>query len=196
MEPLIYVVQQLPPEFAKRPENFTPKEAKAYYEWYMDILPQRVAYLTQTCAAEMKVSIESFDDFPNCCKVLWEWFLRHATLQETSEEERAQMRAQFGYLGEWWIAKEKVSDFSELVLRDIGMFLGDSWVRHYPSLHWELVKKPKNYINVNKPHVVGFSSKDIFEPIHMASVQASKILDNRQYSESLFDMIVHWKALV
>ena len=196
MEPLIYVVQQLPPEFAKRPENFTPKEAKAYYEWYMDVLPQRMTYLTQTCAAEMNVPIESFDDFPNCCKVLWEWFLRHATLQETSEMERAFMQAQFGYLGENWVLKKRLSDFSELVLRDIGMFLGDSWVKHYPSLRWELITKPKKYVNINKPHVVGFSSQDIFEPIHMARIQATNILDNSQHLQDLYDMIAYWKALI
>ena len=196
MEPLIYFAQQIPSEFRKRPDDFSLKEAQKYYEWYMDILPQRVAYLTQICATEMNVAIEAFGDFPNCCKVLWEWFLQHATLQKTSEDERAQMRARFGYLGESWVLKERLSDFSELVLRDIGMFLGDSWVKHYPSLRWELITGPKRYVHINRPHVVGFSSKDMFEPIHIARMQATKILRNEQSPQGLFNILTYWLTLV
>ncbi len=196
MEPTIYVVQQLPPDFWKEPEQFTLCEAKRYYEWYMGILPQRVTYLTQTCAAGMNVPIEHFTHFPDCCKALREWFLRRAALQETTEEEQRQMRLRFGHLGAWWIHKERLSDFTELVLRDIGMFLGDSLVRYAPSLRWSLITKPKSYVNVNKPHIIGFSQNNIFEPIHMARVQATKMLDGKQSPTDLFDIIIFWLTML
>ena len=87
------------------------------------------------------------------------------------------------------------------MLRDIGMYLGETWKFNYPFLKWGYYTTPKNDYFVNMPQIMGFYDMNFsppfplsFEPIHMATVQAAKLLRKKHTSHDLIDLYTKWEG--
>ncbi len=115
----------------------TTREARAYFAWFQEIMPQRINYLLNYCSAEMGVSLRELRAFPDGFLPLWKWFRIHQIFRLSTPEEIADMRQKHGFLGESWVHKRILDDATERLHYDIGMFFGDQFVRHYPGeLRW------------------------------------------------------------
>ena len=127
----------------------TAREARTYFAWFQEIMPQRIDYLLNYCSAEMGVSLSELQAFPDGFLPLWKWFRIHRTMRNTTPEEIADMRRKYGFLGESWVHKRILDDTTERLHYDIGMFFGDQFVRHYPDeLRWSYRLKPQSYISM------------------------------------------------
>ena len=177
--------------------EMSPEEAKANFEWFIEKIPERIHYLTQRCAYDLKVSPSVFDLSPNSLIYIWRWFLQTARIEKTPKEELEIMRKQFGHLGESFINKEKLSVSTEFILQDIGMYFGEMFVRNYNSIQWSYRTKPKRYIFVNQPILIGFVDTnydppfhDRFAPVHMVGVQAMNMFDKTQNEKDLYNLFM------
>ena len=90
------------------------------------------------------------------------------------------------------------------------MYVGKTFVAQYPQrLSWTYRSAPQSDIFVNTPLLTGFvQTRDMrgnalpqpfhpeFEPIHMAGVQAVKILHGRQANEDLYRICLLWSGWI
>ncbi|WP_428258661.1 hypothetical protein [Gallibacter sp. Marseille-QA0791] len=72
-------------------DNFTAKEAKEYFEWFMGEREKRVHILSEYIKSEGE-EIE-FDYTPESLVPLWTWFLEKIRFEKRSEEEIKEERA-------------------------------------------------------------------------------------------------------
>ena len=173
----------------------TAREARTYFAWFQETMPQRIEYLLNYCSAEMGISISELRIFPDGFLPLWKWFRIHQTLRRSTPEEIADMERKYGFLGESWIMKEVLDELTERLHFDIGMFFGDQFVKHYPTeLSWSYYLTPKRDIFVKAPVIIGFGKyqkrdgtigSNVAEPVHLVGSESRLIFQNKMSDDSL-----------
>ena len=185
------------PKLGKSIFQLTEEEAEAYFEWYMEQVPQRVAYVSRVCAKELHIPVERLDCSPESLLLIWKWFRKRARTEPgiLSEEDKKHP----AYANGMFCNKRQLTLETEYIIRDIGMYLGETLRKNLPQLYWTFYTKPKRSFFVNHPLLKGFvdtspgAPREIeFEPIHMTGVQASKILSKKSKETDLFDIYTIW----
>lgn len=153
------------PNLDKRSFQLNEAEAAAYFDWFMEMVPLRADYVSKVCAAELRIPEERMDCSPESLVLLWKWFLKRAKTERDKTTGR------------------KLTLETEYILRDIGMYLGETFRKNHPNICWTYYTKPSRDMFVNHPLLKGFIDMTTgrpcevcFEPIHMARIQATKIL--------------------
>lgn len=161
--------------------DMTDEEAQAYFDWYMEVMPQRIDYLSKTAAAKLKCDVSTFDLSPESLIPLWRWFLTVVEKEPSTEKSGMIVGSEY-----------QLSLQSEYILRDIGMYLGKTLIVNDPLLYWEITKEPKTDIFYNQPVIAGFYPNlkyaPCFEPIHMARIQGINYLYDKSKEEDLYNV--------
>lgn len=192
-------------------QEMTKKEADAYYEWFLSKIDERSDYLRGIVSEALNVRIEQLDFTLDSTLLIWKWFLKEAKLAKTPESELDKIRK--GLLGQPQsfidhmveMARVELSIRTEYILRDIGMYIGKMFISNYESLKWTIRYKPKSYIYVNVPIIVGFvDDKPEYpkpfhpdlEPIDLARLSAMKIFDGTQKENDLYERCREWMSII
>lgn len=139
--------------------HMTIKQAKDNYQWFISIIPSRMAYFRNRCAFDLKVSADSLDYSAESLIPIWKWFIKTARIEKTPKDELEKMIEGAKIFGESWINREHFSIATRYIMRDIGTYIGESFVWNYPQLRWSYYDKPKNYKNGRQPVISGFYFK-------------------------------------
>ena len=187
------------PKLEKDIYSLTEEEVEAYFRWYMKNVPERVAYVSEVCASELGITVEQLDCSPESLVLLWRWFLQRGKTEgvpQTGANERQGDMSSFASRNQRQLSLE-----TEYILRDIGMYFGETLRKHNPSLYWTYYSIPEDDIFQNHPLIKGFISKNKgrivelpFEPIHMARIQGLKLLDNSATETDLLKIYTLWTS--
>jgi len=201
------------PPFDKAPVLFSEEETDAYFHWYMEHIDERCEYLRKLVAEDAGISVEKLDDSLDSLLPLWRWFLRRARvvrkkLPRPYERVSVISRETEGKAVKKVLKYEEYFDVkTEMMIRDIGMYVGRMFIRSFPGkVRWNVVRKPKNYIHVNEPLLQGFvrprslaDGRELtppfhpdFEPIHMVGVQAAALFDKKAKADDLYKICRKW----
>lgn len=189
------------PKLDKSIFKLNEKEAKSYFEWFMEQVPKRVTYVSQICAKELRIPVERMDCSPESLLLLWKWFRKKAKTEpvKLSEEEKKHP----AYANDMFRNKYQLSLETEYIIRDIGMYLGETFRKNNSAIYWTYYTQPRNDFFVNHPLLKGFVDRTFgqafeacFEPIHMVGVQAAKLLNKKAKDTDLFDLYVLWSKKV
>jgi len=208
--------QPLVPPFDKPPILFSAAEAKQYFDWYMEHLDERCEYLIEKAANGLGCSKSVFDYSFDSLIPLWRWFLGDVETEVRSRERAALIRSCYAQsVPRMDFFADMMNDhrdepllsvYSEMVLRDVGMYWGQTFYKNCSDvLRWGYKRTPKNYIHVNEPLLMGFVNiydrngqrlakpyKLDFEPIHYARVQAMNVLDKTATERDIYNIsMVH-----
>lgn len=197
------------PPFDGLPESFNKKTTQQYFEWYLEVLPSRVNCLAELCSSMSGIPIDKIDNSPSSLVYVWEWFLKVAQIEKTSDEILKEIERGLKQFPESFIkhflshSERRFTLVTELLLRDIGMYLGNVFANYSDLLNWGYFSRPKNVMYVNTPLIEGFFDSEFtppfklnFEPIHMAHVQASKIFGNTATKNDLFNLFKVWENYI
>lgn len=184
------------PKLGKNMNQLNEDEAAAYFEWYMERVPERVAYVSKICAKELRIRVERLDCSPESLLLIWKWFRRRAKTEPAihGKEDRNS-----NFPADIWNNKRQLTLETEYIIRDIGMYLGETIRKNIPGIYWTFYTEPRRDFFVNHPLLKGFIDRTFgipfeacFEPIHMAGVQASKILSKRSTDADLLNIYNIW----
>ncbi len=171
------------PPLDKPLDTLNEQETAIYFAWYMEQVPQRVAYLSQVCAAELGLPTEKMDCSPESLLILWKWFRKRARTERIPNGRQLTLE-------------------TEYILRDIGMYLGQTLRKNIEGIYWTYYTKPKSDFFVNTPLLKGFVDMSAgkpfhaaFEPVHMARVQACKILKHKSKDDDLLNLYHIWDRM-
>ena len=160
-EPFTYQICLPPAALRKSFHEMTPEEVQAHLSWYMDVLPQRIDYLSDTIAEELPCERSALDLSPESLRLVWRWFLK---VGKTEEAEKL--------LHHRKVVKPTLQ--TEYILQDIGKYLGETFVRNHGCLHWGFFLNSGDHYE-NQVLVLGFKDQSVsppfqmrFEPMHMA----------------------------
>lgn len=179
------------PKLEKNIFQLNEQEAAEYFDWYMQMVPERVAYVSQVCAKELHIPVEKMDCSPDSLLLLWKWFRKRAKIERVPKQERKK--------DSFWKDNRQLTLETEYILRDIGMYFGETFRKNHSDIYWTYYTKPKRDFFVNHPLLKGFVDTTFgypfeacFEPIHMAGVQASKLLRNASTDQDLLNIYKIW----
>ena len=178
------------PPLGKHVFKLSEQEAAAYFDWYMEKIPERVAYVSKVCAKELRIPEEKLDRSPESLLLLWKWFRKRARTERIPGEKQDKRQPK-----ELWKPNRQLTLETEYILRDIGMYLGETFRKNDPQLYWTYYTKPRRDFFVNHPLLKGFVDRSFgktFEPIHMARVQASKLLRKKSKDTDLLNIYQIW----
>lgn len=185
------------PQLGKSIFQLNSKEAAEYFEWFMARVPERVAYVSKVCAAELGIPEEKMDCSPESLLLLWKWFRRRAKTEPVIPEDTRKSGKKFP--DNVWNNKRQLTLETEYILRDIGMYFGETFRKNVPGIYWTYYTKPRRDFFVNHPLLNGFVDRTFdkpfaacFEPIHMAHVQAAKLLDKTSKDTDLLRIYNIW----
>lgn len=200
-EPLSIPIVKLPIEFSKT-------ETIEYFNWFLAHIDERADYLRGKVSAELGVTIDQLDFSLDSLILIWTWFLQVAEVTDKSKEALKQLRKALKdepqSVINYMLAEEKyeLSVYTEYVLRDIGMYLSKIFIPNFPVLKWTIKTKPKNYVHVNQPLIIGFiDDNPIYpkpfypdlEPIDLARTSAMCLLrDIKPNEKDLYNVCMQY----
>ena len=156
-------------------------EAQAHFEWFISKLDERVEYLRQFTKLKLDYSPDSLVD-------IWAWFLKRAKLEKTPEARLQEIEKQL-MVAQNPLTKEILAEnnvqftlVTEYIMRDVGMYFGQVFVKNHPTIYWSYEKGAEHYVFANHPALYGFPNEIFPEkagvplvPIHMVRVQACRL---------------------
>ena len=181
-------------------EDLTNKEAKDYFDWYMDHIDERSEYLRNKVSASLSISIDQLDYSLNSLIPVWKWFLGVAEIKNSfflaNKIQNRALKKLFYKEGE-----SPFSVFTQYVLRDIAMYISKVFTHNYSKVTPTFKTSPKNYVYVNEPLLIGFidDNPEYPKPFHpdlnpqsLVEICALSILDNTQHENDLLNDCLRW----
>ena len=179
--------------------NMTPKQARENFEWFISVIPERMEYFRNRCASDLSITVELLDYSAESLKLVWRWFLKTARMEKTPKAEMKKMKEAAKIFGESFVNGEQFTVSTQFIMRDIGIYIGQSYVLNYPQLHWHYYTKPKSEMNAKQPVIAGFYVKDHItegdvniNPMGFVNGAASNFFDNTQKVTDVYDLYMHW----
>lgn len=178
-------------------DNWDKRTTEKYFNWFLQQVPIRIDYLKTHMTGDLGIDAKTLDYSPNSLILVWRWFLNVAVVEKTPKKFIREMKRTDMYklLGDSFINHTQLSLQTELILRDVGMYLAQTLIANCPGLRWsykhDAPSSPIKDIYNNKPLLMGFEENGYtidFEPIHMVGVQAAKLLDNCAAETDLFNL--------
>lgn len=74
---------------------------------------------------------------------------------------------------------------------DIGLYFGKVFLQKFGQLRWGLIYKSRNFVDVNRPVIVGFNKNMTLNPIRVTNTCASKVVKGPS-SNNLQDLFNIW----
>lgn len=183
--------------------SMTPKQAEENFNWFMSIIPERINYFQNRCSNDLGISMDALNFSAESLLPVWRWFLKTAKMEKTPQEELDKMKEGAKIFGESFINWEQFTVTTKLIMRDIGIYVGQCFILNYSNLSWSYKTKPKTSVTVNQPIIAGFRAAymgnvgDVFfAPFHMTEVQAANLYDNTQTEADLYNIFMKWVALI
>lgn len=134
------------------------KDAKIIFDWFTSNIQERVNLLKMLYEydghdkAALDYSVESLDK-------IWAWFVSlinlytYHILKRDVPKERLPNEGSFIYD---FINDSKLCVLLTAISTDIGIYLGETFIKNNPSAKWDFMSKPKDATFVNKPALSKF----------------------------------------
>jgi hypothetical protein len=183
-------------------EGWTRKEARAFFEWFVEQIDDRIDQLQRMMRTDGLDC--SLDRSPESLDCVGEFLKRHARPRLFGPEERQERR-------EALMANPKVpaeavpvieaisggwttDELSISLSVDVGMYLGEVLRAAHPSLRWELwTRKTVEY---HMPVLTGFVNNVPLDPAGIAHVLALRFVKGEGDAGRLRELFDYWSTQV
>ena len=178
--------------FSKSFRDMNQQELQALYNWYVSVIPKRIQVLTE--AVKGTSGYESWEpDFsPDSLELLGRWFAHTIKTRNRTREEKKEIYAN---APEWFkhvkVSDETLTTQTLSLAFDIGMYVGQVFLKNNPRLRWFHELRRKDDIHYGYPVIAGFIKEICFNPTHMLRVYARKLMDKENKS-TLKDLYTIW----
>ncbi|MGP0577714.1 hypothetical protein ACTP13_11975 [Paenibacillus peoriae] len=177
-----------PPFVMKEYSEMSKNEAKEHFNWFKRQIPSRLEQLGAFSQIHLDYSDRSLI-------AIWEWYLSNVQIQNKSASE---LEEEYSETEEWlkgYIYDKKLDTKSQAFTLDIAIYLGEVVKSNHSGLDWGVVFKPKSYVSVNRPVIVGFRNKDM-DVIRIVSNKMYAILKEQRNPNALFDIYHIWEGYI
>jgi hypothetical protein len=181
------------PPFTGKLREMPKKELLRYFEWYLGVLPNRVCELTS--AVKQTPGFESWapDLTPASLDTLGRWFATQVETRNRTREELGRIKEQLNFPME--IPTDELTDRTFSLAMDIGMYLSQVLMKHYPSLKWEQPLGSKRFVDYGQPSLAGFGAVTL-NPFRIGHVLAYGLADHTYDGGRLRQVYEVWAGMV
>lgn len=184
------IINNLPVDFIFSDKSKS--ELKQYEEWFSSNKNERLKQLIEAVKTSKGFENWEADFTPTSLKELGSWIKRNLNTEKISEEVYKQKRLSvpdYININDWDMTNET---YSKLI--DVGIYFGEVFIKNQTGLKWEqFFSKIKNDSDHGHMVIKGFG-KDRLNPLRVAYIIGSKMIDNKSDEESIYKSYVTWKS--
>lgn len=171
--------------------DFTKKEAKIYFEWYLSEFDNRMEQLDRYIKATSNKVVQ-LDYTVESLIPLWDWFEDNIFSNPRTEEEVAEeMTGKPEWMRPWIAESQKIELITWAIAMDIAIYFGEVFRKNNSGIKWGHVTKPKSHVSYNRPVLYGFVGNVAFDTRLIVKTCTRKSTIERD-SERLFNLYYKW----
>ena len=171
-------------------EEFTPKMAKEYFEWYINDREHRLTILKEYLR-EIHEDI-TLDFSPESLIPLWSWY---ETQIVEEDKDPYELQAEKEQCPEWvrdHISDKKISMETLKFTWDVAIYFAEVMVRNNKEkISWGYITRRKRHIRVNRPVLKGFTANLLLDPRHVVYICTLKSAKEKDPNR-LYDLYYVW----
>ena len=157
------------PPFTLVFREMSKQELRDYFQWFMDVLPQRINELAGAVRRTHDFATWQPDHTPASLDVLGNWFAAQVETRLRTPKELQEIEKKLVFPME--IPREELTDRTFSLAMDVGMYFSQVLIKSHPSLRWELPTRNKRFADYGQPVLVGFGRVPL-NPIGIAVTSA------------------------
>lgn len=171
------------------------KQAKEFFEFYIKEIPGRMEFLREYLLYD-GVEID-FDYSPESLITLWAWYLSKVKIRKKSKMELIMEASKHPR----WMKESIMEDMydvstGDVYFWDVAIYFAEVIVRNNPAIHWGYFTKPKNYVSVNRPVLVGFKNNMDMDPNLIVDNLSGGIARKGKNERALYELYYVWQEFV
>ncbi|ODP30926.1 hypothetical protein [Pandoraea sp. ISTKB] len=167
----------------------TKQELKKYNEWFIAIVPERVATLQSCVNASAGHGSWSANFDPASLIELGDWFASQVSTRDRTQSEALAIEARLTFPMN--VPHEELTDETVSKAIDVGMYFGTVLLKNHPSLRWGFKTESKRFADYGQPVIVGFGSA-ILNPVRIAVTLAYGVAAGTQSGSRLGQVYKFW----
>ena len=172
----------------KHHEDFTKKEAKLMFEWWVGEVPKRTEwlfdYVNMYIDLPLKYDFETF-------KKLVDYLPHMITIKKLSSRQYKKIQSQLPQMMRASLRNWEFTKKSNSIIFMVAGYLGMVTIKEIPGSYWKL-DTIKSSVNYNRPYIC-FSNGLRLQVINISDVIARKIIEKEDLK--LDSMISNWKEI-
>jgi hypothetical protein len=151
------------PPFRMKFREMPKSELKAYFQWFLNVIPSRIAELANAVRESPDFEDWRPDYTPKSLEPLGSWLAKQVDTRPRMAEELQDIAEGLSYPEE--VSASQLTNRTISLAMDVGMYLSQVFLRNHPSLKWDQPFGSKRFIDYRQPVLMGFRGKVPFIPV-------------------------------
>lgn len=187
------------PPFSLKFTEMPKRELRQYFQWYLNVLPERIGILTGAVRQSPGWETWEADYSPDSLNTLGEWF---ATQVQTRARTPEEIQEEIRRIGTSFPDPQAVVSSNILTIRtlslamDVGMYVSQVFLKSHPSLRWDQPLGGKTFVDYGQPGLAGFGPRGIFNPTRMVIPSASAVANRTLSGSRLREIYEIWAKMI
>lgn len=181
------------PPFTLKFREMPKKELERYFQWFMEVTPQRVNELAEVVSQTPGFEVWQPDHSPASLDKLGDWFAGQVETRSRTKEEVQAIEIRLVFPME--IPGEELTNRTFSLAMDIGMYLSQVLLKKYPSLKWEQPFGNKKFADYGQPLLTGFGPVSL-NPVRIAVTLAYGLASKNKSGKRLRELYDYWSKQV
>jgi hypothetical protein len=173
------------PPFTLRFREMSKPDLRAYYEWFMQVRPERIAELEAVVREEPSHRGWAADGSRASLSALGQWFFDEVETRPRTPEEIKAIRSQSSYPID--IPANELTNRTFSLAMDIGMYIGKVVETNVAGVSWDQPLKDKKFVDYGQPVIVGLGPVP-FNPVRVVITTAYGIANKQYTGEALVEL--------
>jgi hypothetical protein len=173
------------PPFTLRYREMSKPDLRAYYDWFMQVRPERIAELEAAVREAPSHSAWAADGSRGSLSLLGQWFVGQGETRPRTPEEIKAIRLQSSFPID--IPANELTNRTFSLAIDIGMYLGKVVETNVAGVSWDQPLKDKKFVDYGQPVIVGLGPVP-FNPVRVVITTAYGIADKQYTGEALLEV--------
>jgi hypothetical protein len=170
-----------PPFKLKQPREISQKERERYFQWFMEVLPQRTDELAQAVRQSPGFEAWQPDLTPGSLDALGDWFAGQIEIR-TRKRTEAEIQA--------ILSDEQLTTRTLSLAMDVGMYFSRVLLKSYGSLRW-VQPVDKQFVDYGQPVLAGVGPLSL-NPVRVARVLARRVATKAETGKRLRELYAIW----
>jgi hypothetical protein len=181
------------PPFTFQFQEMPKKELERYFQWFMEVLPQRLNELTEEVKQTPGFETWQSDCSPASLDTLGEWFAGQVETRNRAQEEVQAIQNRLLFPID--ISGDELTNRTFSLAMDVGMYFSQVLVKDYPSLRWEQPFGNKKFADYGQPLLAGFGAVAL-NPVRIAVTLAYGLASKNKTGKRLREVYDYWAQRV
>ncbi len=181
------------PPFTLEMTEMSRQELRAYFEWFMSVMPERIEELHKAVNESPEFERWSADGSPSSLDSLGRWFAGQVESRDRTQEEMDEIRSHLTFPID--VPTKDLTNRTFSLAMDIGMYFAHVMRKNHHSLEWQQPFGSKRFADYGQPVLAGFGVVAL-NPVRVTTVIARGLVHGTDQGDALRKLYNTWSGMV